>query len=133
MSVTEVSVRRLSVLQREMLIDHIDCIVPIDRRDTRSDHAGVTRNWLIANKFLKCHPTSTYRPTGTSLTEDGRAAVCIILGDYADALVRAGLLELDDESPLEVLRRMRVVRTGMSRGLASHRPAKRGYQGRPPK
>jgi hypothetical protein len=120
MSISKHLIRRLSQDQRDMLIEHIDRIVPIDQHRGRR-----TLDWLLEHKLLKGHPSNTFRPTGTSLTQDGRAAVCIILGECADALIRAGLLELDntEETPLEVLRRMRAER--VIPRFAGYRPPKR--------
>src|ERR1700682_2200011 len=94
------SIRVLSRVQREMLVDHIDHPVEI----VIHEHFAARRA-LMAIGLLRGHPTGATRPRLTMLTEAGRHAVGIILGDYADALGRAGLL--DQERPLDVLQELR--------------------------
>lgn len=90
---------RLSSAQRDMLIAHIDGDVGIIR-----SFQAVARKALLARGLLRTPSCHTARPAFTRLTDAGRQAVAVILGDYADALVRAGMLE---QSPLSVLQRLK--------------------------
>ena len=76
----------LTTLQRNCLIKHID-------RGRKAPAPMVAaRNSpklaLIRRKLLRYDRPSF--PTETWLTEDGRQVLSIVLGEYADALVRAG-------------------------------------------
>jgi len=82
-------VNQLTALQREMLIAHIDGAVDATVRD---HHLVVTRNSLLANKMLR-PDGSMPRPKTTMLTERGRYALATLLAGYAEALVKAGMLE----------------------------------------
>ena len=93
-------VRQLTTLQRDMLIDHIDGEIEIV-----AVHLKNVRNSLIRIGLLAGSPQYSKRPRATILTEPGRQAVGIILGQYADALVRAGLLE----SPIMVLMQLKTM------------------------
>ncbi len=95
---TDGSVRRLSVAQREMLVEHVDRHVPVDNRP--GPRIVQVRTWLVTSGLLKGYPAGAPRPTHTALTDEGRAAVGFILGQYADTLMRTGLLE----RPLDVAR-----------------------------
>lgn len=77
--------------QRDMLIDHIDGALEVS-----TSRLVTVRRALLARKLIRPYPAGAIRPRQTTLTEHGRCAVCRILGDYADALVRAGILEQDD-------------------------------------
>jgi len=99
------AVNQLTARQREMLLRHID--VPVDV--TVSDqHVITVRRSLLNLGLIRPHPTGAIRPRHTVLTVDGRDAVCKILAGYADALVRAGLLE--QENPLGALQRLAVMK-----------------------
>jgi hypothetical protein len=99
------AIRQLTSLQRDLLIDHIDGEVLLSMANR---HLVQVRNALMRNGLLRGSSPHTIRPRGTVLTERGRAAVGMILGDCADALVRAGLLA--QENPLQVLRRLKEAR-----------------------
>jgi hypothetical protein len=87
-------VRRLSHVQREMLIAHIDGPKPIrtmpgpesknERRTTRS---------LENFGLLSAKRTCAIRPRSTHLTDLGREVLAAVLANYAEALVRAGCLD----------------------------------------
>jgi hypothetical protein len=82
------TIERLSKLQREFLIDHVDGIRPF--ADAPVENA--TRGALLARKFICYEPPQRNRlgrPVGTVLTDTGREALSFILGDMADNLTRA--------------------------------------------
>lgn len=110
---SERDVLNFSAAQRKMLIDHVDGAVPINW----NDNSGGVRRVLLSRKLLRGEPHGTSRPQWTVLTEDGRDALGAILGDCADTLVRAGLLE--EKSPLRILELMKAV---ISRASAANRP-----------
>ena len=66
---------------------HIDGPVQV----TISSH--LTRTALVAKNLL--HHDRPVHPRQTSLTSDGRYAIAVILGDAADALVVADLLDAE--------------------------------------
>lgn len=103
-TISDATIRKLSSYQRALLIDHIDGQVAV----RLVDNLVMARKALIDAGLLKGVPVNTARPRYTSLTERGRMAVAMILGDYADALVRAGLLA--QENPLNVLRQLQASR-----------------------
>lgn len=92
-------VRRLTTYQRDLLVDHIDGEMDVV---TANRHLTGVRNSLMRVGLLKGATPNTNRPRCTVLTERGRMAVGMILGECADALVRAGLLK--QRNPLQVLR-----------------------------
>jgi hypothetical protein len=98
--VSESTIRNLSPNQRDLLVDHIDHAVDVV---LSNQHLFNARNALMKLGLLK--GTETIRPRTTVLTERGRMAVGMILGECADALVRAGLLE--QENPLQVLAQLK--------------------------
>lgn len=104
-TITDGEIRRLTSFQRNLLIDHIDGEVDVVMNDA---HLVGVRNSLIKVGLLRGATNNTIRPRATVLTERGRMAVGMILGDYADALVRAGLLL--QENPLAVLQRLKAAR-----------------------
>lgn len=82
-------VERLSKLQRDLLIEHV-------RQDMRpfttAQPESSTRASLILRGLIRYEPDDRSMlgvPEGTVLTERGRAAVCVVLGWYMDALVAA--------------------------------------------
>lgn len=79
--------RQLSRTQCDFLIDHIDSAHPL-RHDNNEDR---TRSALISRNLIRYEyaPTIVGRPRATVLTQLGREVVCIVLGQYADALERA--------------------------------------------
>lgn len=88
---------RMPKAQRDLLIAHIDGPQPLT-----IGHESMVRNALLARDLLRFNDRTAFRPKTTHLTDTGREVLCIILGDYADALVRAGAL---DEAPTIVLKR----------------------------
>jgi hypothetical protein len=83
-------VAKMPKLQRDSLVAHIEGPQQIVTGMER-----FTRQALISRGLLHHDPANmmTSRPSKTALTELGREVVCIILGDYADALVKADMLE----------------------------------------
>ncbi len=98
MAISDAKIRNLTAHQRKMLIDHIDGPLDVVASD---GHRVQCRSALMSMGLLRGTPPGALRPRHTILTERGRMAVAIVLGDYADALIRAGLLE--QENPLQVL------------------------------
>lgn len=88
--VTDGDVRRMTELQRNLLIDHIDG--PIDVALNNSALVQ-TRLALLKTDLLRGAPQGSIRPRRTALTERGRMVLAILLGHYADSLIRAGMLE----------------------------------------
>jgi hypothetical protein len=103
--ISETELRKLTVCQRNMLIGHIDGEVDVTICDP---HKVQSRNALIGQGYLRGSPTGAVRPRTTVLTERGRAMLGMVLGDYADALIRAGIL--DQQHPLEVLKHLKLSR-----------------------
>lgn len=90
----------LSALQRNFLIKHIDGAKEIPVPVFVHEQTGPRAN-LIKRDLIKLN-----RPkfaSKTLLTDKGRAVLAIILGDYADALVRAGFTGV--ASPLGIVTR----------------------------
>lgn len=104
---SESSIRKLSISQRNLLISHIDGPVDVTVVDF---HQTQPRRALMDLGMLRGSPAGTIRPRATALTERGRMAVAMVLGEYADALIRAGILK--QQHPLEVLRRLKESRSG---------------------
>src|SRR5262249_55335153 len=81
---------QISMAQADFLVAHIDTVRPVSA-DSRE---ASTRHSLIARELIRYtegeHITS--RPSGTMLTQKGRAAVCHILAHYVEQLVRAEAL-----------------------------------------
>jgi hypothetical protein len=88
-------IRKLTIPQRNMLVDHIDGPVDMTLTDPRIIQG---RNTLIDQGLLQTSPPQAVRPRITILTELGRMALAAILAEYADALVRAGFMDLLDAS-----------------------------------
>ena len=85
--------RYLTNSQRDALIAHIDGPVNVDRKKQAlfaSQHSLMTKG-LLRNA---AHAAQTNRPQVTELTEAGRGTLSVMLGDFADALVRAGIEEI---------------------------------------
>ena len=80
--------RSMPKAQRDLLIRHINGPRPL-----AIGPEIYTRNALVLRNLLRFDNPQNLRPRATLLTDLGRETVCIILGDYADALVRAGVLE----------------------------------------
>ena len=80
---------QLSVACRHLLILHIDKKFPLDRNKNTQ-----ARNTLLNRELIKYTQVSgaaaTNFPTHTALTEIGRAVVCAVLAEYAEAIVNAG-------------------------------------------
>jgi hypothetical protein len=97
----------MSKQQRDSLIDHANGPQPIV---IGPDSA--TRSSLIARGLLRYETHNRWKsPTHrTVLTEFGREVLCMVLGDYADALVRTNCLA---EMPEIALMRPRPERTAI--------------------
>jgi hypothetical protein len=108
--ITDAFVRKVSIAQRQILIEHIDGAVPVVRGDQCRTQ---TTNALLANGLLRdashCGVGSS-RPRETLLTERGRETVARVLAEYADALSK--VMELADAEirPLQMLQRLKQMR-----------------------
>lgn len=89
-------IRKLTLLQREVLVSHVGGDQPVIRGP-----AWQTPK-LIDLKCLRAINGGRI----TTLTERGRHAAAVILGEYADALVAAGCLE-PDVRPIDMLARLK--------------------------
>lgn len=98
-------VRGLQYRQRDMLVAHVDGAVPIKVAES---HVAATRYSLVRLGLLR-YTDRSVRPRATELTEVGRQALGILLGVYADALVKAGF---GPDTLLEALHRLRVPGAG---------------------
>ena len=80
---------KLSKLQRDFLVSHVDGMRPFRNEPTETR----TRESLIDDELIEYDPRQRSRlgiPQGTTLTDPlGREAVCMVLGWYADELNRA--------------------------------------------
>lgn len=92
---TKARVRTLSQNCKDLLIEHIHGEVPIIRGRAERFQVAVQFG-MIGAGFLLSVPPGSPRPRGTVLSHLGREAVCMVLGDYADALTKAGVLDLPD-------------------------------------
>ncbi len=89
----------LSSKMRDVLIDHLDgAAVPIIKISelsgldaSRAADRHLTTRALILRGFLKHNSNRAKAPTHTLITEAGRAELAALLGEYADAIVRARL------------------------------------------
>lgn len=81
----------LAVTMRDILIAHIDGPAPFvasDSAEVRCKRAAIKRGWLrFDERFI--------RPKATLITELGRTVIAEALGDWADALVRAGYSRIE--------------------------------------
>lgn len=110
MKLTDIAIRKLSAAQREYLIRHVADRVPVN---TGGPTAG-PRIALSGYGLIRGWPYEVHRPRFTELTDHGRYAAALLLGDYTDALVAAGYLEFPlDERPFEVLQRLKAERSQM--------------------
>lgn len=108
--ISDNAIRKLRNAQRAALLRHIDCAVEVDLKN--GPH---TRHSLIELGLLRGHPAGTVRPRHTVLTEAGRYAAALLLGDCADALVAAGFLEFPlGERPIAILQRLKAERSQMN-------------------
>lgn len=121
--------RALSDIQRNLLIEHIDGPVAVTRLVPARDR---TIRSLLTLRLLRPHPSAgplSRHPRFTALTEAGRHSVAALLADYAEALVRAGCLEMESGlSPIEILQTMKasparampaVIHSAASKGASS--------------
>lgn len=97
-------IRKLSKLQRDFLVDHVDGLRPFVDQPIENQ----TRESLVARKLVRYEPLARSQlgaPNGTMLTDAGREALCWLLGQYADALMRGIAARcLDQRSEAELLR-----------------------------
>lgn len=101
------AIRKISRTQRDFLLKHVDGPHEMDERDRQVVKA---KNAMLRAGLVQGVPRGDPRPRTTELSDAGRQAVCAILGEAADALLRAGLLEHSD--PVAALRRLRTFRRG---------------------
>ena len=85
----------LTKTQRDCLIEHVHGPQPFHTNVIRQ-----TKQSLVETRLLRPPngENMALRPTELMLSELGREVVCIILGEYADALVACGLTEPLTES-----------------------------------
>lgn len=101
-------IKKLSNAQRNLLIQHIDSMVPVERTigPLRMTFVSLMRLELITGKG------PSIRPRHTVLTMLGREVVATLLSEYAEALIRAGYLDADrrsDNAPLLMLERLKKI------------------------
>lgn len=101
MGVPEI-VKRLSHVQRELLVEHVHGPRPIDyRRGASSANARKITACLVDRNLIQPDgPANRIKPKATALTELGREVAAFILAYYAEQLVRAGAL--DDMSAIKM-------------------------------
>ncbi len=110
-SITTTFVRNLTIAQREALIKHVEAAQPrvFNHSDTEKRTFQATVSRLIGLQLVM--GDNPIRPRFTTLTMAGREAVAMVLGEYADALVAAGCLEMVGGKPalrpIEVLARLK--------------------------
>lgn len=97
----EATVASLSFAQCEYLLFHVDHAVAVQRSNFKT-LPSLLRLGLIQSDVPNCP-----RPRYTILTDFGRQAVCMLLANYADALVRAGCLDAEPLSTLAILQRLK--------------------------
>jgi hypothetical protein len=117
--VSEAFVRRLLAAEREILVQHIDVALDVNR--SGNHQRAVVVDELISMKLLRDEKPGPFnpRPRRTVLTEDGRQAVATILAGYAEALVLAGCGSTDQPTAMQVLERLKAARdhpAGRARG-----------------
>lgn len=98
--INDAYVRRISIAQRAVLVEHIDGAVALDRRDrfhTQTVGTLMTMKLLRDERSGGVDYVCAVRPRMTMLTIRGREALAKILAEYAEALVKAGCL--DGDSP----------------------------------
>lgn len=120
--ITKAFVRRLSVVQREVLIEHVAGAKAVVV-SKQGDEGYSTVLKLISLQLVR--GDHHHRPRFTMLTEAGREAAAMVLAEYADALVAAGCLE-PALRPLDLARMLRDTRDEMRVARMPARPAKRG-------
>jgi hypothetical protein len=95
----------LSTTMRDVLIEHLDgAAVPIVRRPGDRDRVVKA---LILRGLLKVNSNQAKAPTHTLITEPGRAELAALLGEYADAIVRAKFQmppQAEAETPMRLVR-----------------------------
>jgi hypothetical protein len=87
-------VNKLSKLQRDYLVDHIDVMRPFLNEPLEN----ATRKSMIERGLIRYEPPTHSLlgvPHGTVFTDDGREAVCEVLEQCAQALIR-GLRSRDE-------------------------------------
>jgi hypothetical protein len=104
------NIRRITSIQRALLIDHIDGPVMV-----RRGHDRVSRQRLLTLGLIQPFPigTQSRRPQATVSTMEGRRVMAIILGQYADALAdreSAAPIKLQAATTLKALERLREYR-----------------------
>lgn len=112
---------RLTVAQREKLVEHAAGPIPFVTGRPRGDNTNATILALVRYGLLNTLPQNA-RWTQTELSLTGREIAVKILAGYADALVAAGALEASAiaERPLAILRRLR--RDGKTLGESPESP-----------
>lgn len=111
--INDAYVRRISIAQRAVLVEHIDGAVPLDRRDrfhTQTIGTLMTMKLLRDEKSGGVDYVCAVRPRATMLTVRGREALAKILAEYADAISKVIELQADEIRPMEMLKRLKAMR-----------------------
>ena len=82
--------RRLSKAAAELLLDHVDGTAFVEAPFTVHDPSRKRTALALMDSGLIRFVGYGARPSRTRITEDGRAVLCFVLADYADALTAAG-------------------------------------------
>jgi len=109
---TSTFISRLSHMQRRVLFEHIEGPKAIDTSDS---HRQQTLKALSRVSLIRGFPYGARRPSATELTNEGREVVAKLLSEYAETLIRAGCLDVDEKTaeelkPFRMLARLKAVR-----------------------
>jgi hypothetical protein len=99
------TILQMSRPQRDLILRHVKCPQPVRAADSK-----VCRNALLRRGMLLLLPPNSPRPQYTSLSSIGKYAADVLLIEYIEVLVRAGVIESPAspaESPMEVLQRLK--------------------------
>lgn len=106
-------IAKINQAQRKVLLEHIDAPQDFIVRDQARNLSVAV---LMRYGLLRGDPIGVKHPRQTELTEAGRDAVARILSEYAELLIDAGCLEVDEHTagelrPTRMLARLRVIRS----------------------
>lgn len=105
-------ISRMPSPQRKILVNHVHGPMPFNRSCV--EYRAISA--LIRADLLQGLPYGSLRPHSTSLTEKGRACVANLLASYAEALIRSGCLQVDENTanemtPARMLQRIKSARS----------------------
>src|SRR5262245_6426703 len=83
--ITRDEVRRLSHVQCEYLMEHIDCCRPM----LMTNNEPATRRRMLELEYIRHEPPNAIAPRGCVLTQLGREMVCAIGDMWIEAMRRA--------------------------------------------